>query len=73
MEVTDTYMLSSTLYKTTAIGLYGKPSNTNPVGGGSFPAAMALKALSTFSKVNQKDQIVKISPTFPEPLIDTVC
>ena len=28
-----TRLLSSTLYKTTAIGLYGKPFNAVPVGG----------------------------------------
>ena len=65
--------LSSTLYKSATVGLYGKPRKTNPVGGASCPAVMALETAETFSMVNQKDQMVKISPDFLQRLIDTVC
>ena len=36
-------------------------------------ATLHQKPLPTFSQVNQKSQMVKISPTFPERVIDTVC
>ena len=36
-------VLSSTLYKSTTVGLYGKPYNTKLVGGASCPAVMVLK------------------------------
>ena len=67
------YALSATLCKSATVGLYGKPRKTNPVGGASCPAVMALETAETFSMVNQKDQMVKISPDFLQHLIDTVC
>ncbi len=35
-------------------------------------ATLHQKPLVTFSMVNPTDQIVKISPTFPERMIDTI-
>ena len=34
---------------------------------------MALEIATDFSQVNPKGQMVKISPTFPERVIRTVC
>ena len=40
--------LSSTLYKSTTVRLYGKPYKTKPVGGARCPAVMALEATTDF-------------------------
>ena len=66
-------LLSSTLYKSKTVGLYGKPYDTKPVGGASCPAVMVLKPPATFSKVNQNSQMVKISASFLEHSIDNLC
>ena len=68
-----TVIFSSTLYKSKTVGLYGKPYDTKPVGGASCPAVMVLKPPATFSQVNQKSQMVKISATFLERSIDNLC
>ena len=65
--------LSSTLYKSTTIRSYGKPRKTNPVGGASCPAAMALETADTFSMVYQIGQMAKISPGVLQRLSDTIC
>ena len=76
----------SKMYKRTAVGLYGKPYNTKPVGGASCPAeqhqvqvkpntssAWYWKPLPTFSMVNQKAERIKISFAFRQHLIIAAC
>ena len=40
--------LSSTLYKSTTVGLYEKPNKTKSVGGASCPAVIALESATDF-------------------------
>ena len=65
--------LSSTLYKSKTVGLYGRRYDTKPVGGASCPAVMALKIATGFFTGHPKDQMVKISPALLQRLIDTIC
>ena len=76
----------SKMYKRTAVGLYGKPYNTKPVGGASCPAeqhqvqvkpntssAWYWKPLRLFQWSTKKARWSKSSTAFLQRLIDTVC
>ena len=47
-EMLRRFSLSSTLYKSTTVGLYGKLYNTKPVGGASCPAVTARETATDF-------------------------
>ena len=63
--------LLAILFKSTTSGFYISRDNPNPVGGASCPAVMVPENVTDFFTGQPKRLEAKISPAFPERMIDT--
>ena len=55
--------MSSTLYKSTAVGLFGKANRYKPVDGATCSAMIALEIATDFFTGHPKDPMVKVIST----------